>query len=261
MKLTDEKIEEANNQLIGYTYGVGVDGTFYHTLDGRPTSARITETKGSKFYVRGVNGNLLWSGPNVTKFVEDYWYAEKPRAKNPLDYVITVMSQRTGAIGYWDGEHFDDDMRKAYHAADKTELETILAKIKKTLPKGWVIGLQPVPVRKPRLINPRTRKGKNPVPASKYLKIKQAIERFKDFTGMDPEHLDEYAVQHPDVALVIGTLDAVSYTTVREGQTELYEHKFKKSCRPLLCTSFDGKQLVILGGEYTFTERGIVDEG
>ena len=267
----------------------------------------------------------------VTKASKKTFAPKIVRAKNPLDYVITVMSQRTGAIGYWDGEHFDDDMRKAYHAADKTELETILAKIKKTLPKGWVVGLQPMPVHKPRMINPKKRgtsddlkydaalnvwrdaskkfgiaqasyrarvigdsefiaarkvldaasyafdsaetefinsqnkakpsRKKNPVPASKYLKIKQAIERFKDFTGMDPEHLDEYAVQHPDVALVIGTLDAVSYTTVREGQTELYEHKFKKSCRPLLCTSFDGKQLVILGGEYTFTERGIVDEG
>lgn len=186
------------------------------------------------------------------------------RKQNPVDYVITVMSNRTGAIGYWDGEHWDDDLSKAIRAHDKASLQEMLKKLHKTLPKGWVIGLQPVPDPKPKR-NPakKTRakpRKKNPVPASKYLKIKQAIERFKDFTGMDPEHLDEYAVQHPDVALVIGTLDAVSYTTVREGQKELYEHKFKKPSRPLLCSSFDGKQLVILGGVYTFTERGIVDE-
>lgn len=184
------------------------------------------------------------------------------RKQNPVDYVISVMSNRSGAIGYWDGEHWDDDLSKAIRAHDKASLKTMLETLSKTLPKGWVIGLQPAPDPKPKK-NPcgkRKSRKKNPVPASKYLKIKQAIERFKDFTGMEPQHLDEYMVQHPDVALLIGTLDAVSYTTVREGRTELYQHKFKKKARPLLCSSFDGKQLVILGGEYTFTERGIVDE-
>lgn len=185
------------------------------------------------------------------------------RVKNPLDYVITVMSQRTGAIGYWDGKNFDDDISKAHRAADKTELETLMLKLRKSIPKGWVIGLQPMPPMKARKSNPgkRTKRARNPVPASKYVKIKAAIERFKDFTGMDPEHLDKYMISHPDVALLIGTLDAVSYTTVREGKTELYQHKFKKNSRPLLCVSHDGKQLVVLGGAYKFAERGIEDEG
>lgn len=180
------------------------------------------------------------------------------RKKNPLNYVISVMSQRTGAIGYWTGTNFDDDLRNAYRAANKEELDLQLKKLRKTIPKGWVIGLQPVPdvIRR----NPAKRK-KNPVKPSDYAKIKEAIERFQSFTGMTPEHLDEYIVEHPDVALSIGTLDAVSYTTIREGQLEKYEHKFKKSARPLLCSSFDGKQLIVLGGVYTFTDRGIVDEG
>lgn len=181
------------------------------------------------------------------------------KKKNPLNYVITVMSRRNGAIGYWTGTNFDDDMRNAYRAADKKELETTLKKLSKEIPKGWDIGLQPVPdiIRR----NPKKRKSKNPVKPSSYAKIKEAIERFQSFTGMTPEHLDEYMVEHPDVALKIGTLDAVSYTTVRDGVTERYEHKFNKKSRPFLCSSSDGKQLIILGGLYTFTERGIVDEG
>lgn len=173
------------------------------------------------------------------------------RRKNPLDYVITIMSQRTGAIGFWDGKNFDNDMNKAHRAENKVELEFELKRIKKTLPKGWVIGLQPY----------AGKRSKNPVTPSKYAEIKQAIERFKSFTGMDAEHIDEYVIKHPDVALVIGTLDALSYTTKREGSIELYRHKFRKNSRPLLCSSPDGTQLVIFGGKYQFGERGIVDEG
>lgn len=179
---------------------------------------------------------------------------------NPLGLMITVMSQRTGAIGYWDGKNFDDDINNAYQAFDKKELEADFKRLRDGLPRGWVIGLQSAPTKRVNKNPARKRVKKNPVPASKYTKIKQAIERFKEFTGMDPEHLDEYIIDHPDVALAIGTLDAVSYTTVREGKTELYQHKFKKNCRPLLCASSDGKQLVVLGGVYTFTDRGIVDK-
>lgn len=64
----------------------------------------------------------------------------------------------------------------------------------------------------------------------------------------------------PDVGLKIGHLDGVLYTTVRDGKTEKYIHKFKRSSRPLLAVSFDGKNLIMLGGAYQFTERGIVDK-
>jgi len=64
----------------------------------------------------------------------------------------------------------------------------------------------------------------------------------------------------PEVALKIGQCDGVLYTTVRDGKTEKYIHKFKARSRPLLVTSFDGKQLLMVGGSFRFTERGIVDE-
>ena len=64
----------------------------------------------------------------------------------------------------------------------------------------------------------------------------------------------------PQTALAIGELDGVMYTTRRDGKQEKYIHKFKKSSRPLLCASFDGKILVVLGGAYQFTKRGIVDK-
>ena len=50
------------------------------------------------------------------------------------------------------------------------------------------------------------------------------------------------------------------YDTVRDGESEKYIHRFKKRSRPLLVSSSDGKSLHILGGEYEFTDRGIVDK-
>jgi len=61
------------------------------------------------------------------------------------------------------------------------------------------------------------------------------------------------------VALVVGRCDGVLYTTVRDGAREKYIHKFKASDAPLLAISPDGCQILLIGGNYRFTERGIVD--
>lgn len=100
----------------------------------------------------------------------------------------------------------------------------------------------------------------NPVPMSKRVQIREAAKLYEDFSGHDAEEIATIdKPDFPDVVLVIGTLDFVGYTATRDGVEEKYVHEFKDTCRPLLCASPDGKQLVLLGGEYTFTERGIVD--
>lgn len=83
---------------------------------------------------------------------------------------------------------------------------------------------------------------------------------YERFTGHDAE--DSFRVTIPDLpksVAVIGPCDAVQYTTVRDGVTEKYIHKFKSEDKPLLCVSPDGRQLLFIGGDYVFTERGIVD--
>ena len=62
-----------------------------------------------------------------------------------------------------------------------------------------------------------------------------------------------------DTAFKIGQCDGILYTTVRDGRTEKYIHKFKKNSRPVLVSNFDGKSLGLVGGKYHFTERGIED--
>jgi hypothetical protein len=103
---------------------------------------------------------------------------------------------------------------------------------------------------------------KNPVPASKLVQERDAANLYTRFTGhkVDPgETVVIDKPELPDVMLVVGDIDGIMYTTVRDGEVEKYVHQFSKNCRPLFCVSSDGKQLFMLGGSYDFTERGIVD--
>ena len=90
-------------------------------------------------------------------------------------------------------------------------------------------------------------------------KISQAIKLFQDFTGHDPQYIDTVRMPVHSVAMAVGHCIGIMYETVRDGKRERYIHRFKKGCRPVLSVSSDGKQLYLLAGAYTFTERGIVD--
>jgi len=99
---------------------------------------------------------------------------------------------------------------------------------------------------------------RNPVPESsrstkhsRDARVKAAADLYERFTGHEADEavtIDK--PDFPDVVLVVGDIDFVGYTTVRDGVTERYIHKFKKDCRPLFAVSHDGKQLFMLGGSY-----------
>lgn len=97
-----------------------------------------------------------------------------------------------------------------------------------------------------------------PVPESKRVKQARAIKLYEDFRGDGPEFIDEIKIKDYDTFMVVGYLDFVGYHTVRDGEDERYIHHFEEKSRPLLCASHDGKQLIIVGGQYKFTERGII---
>lgn len=86
-----------------------------------------------------------------------------------------------------------------------------------------------------------------------------AIELFRAFREEEPEFVDSVNYRLPDVCMVVGTLDTVEYTTRRGGRVEHYRHEFDEKSKPLLVASFDGKQCLIIGGRYDFTEVGIKD--
>jgi len=108
----------------------------------------------------------------------------------------------------------------------------------------------------------------NPVPASSRAgasrrvrdEIEQAADLYERFSGHDPEAIGRVTVPRlPRVGVAIGEVDGILYSTIRDGKLEKYIHKFHKRDRPLFVVSPDGKQLFLIGGNYSFTERGIVD--
>ncbi|MGV0999702.1 MAG: hypothetical protein ACOYBQ_10280 [Fluviibacter sp.] len=89
---------------------------------------------------------------------------------------------------------------------------------------------------------------------------KAAADLYRRFTGHEPEAIGKINIRPlPKSAACIGVCDGILYTTVRDGRVEKYIHKFKVSDAPLFCVSPDGTQLLLIGGAYDFTERGIVD--
>lgn len=91
--------------------------------------------------------------------------------------------------------------------------------------------------------------------------VQKAARLYERFTGHEAESLGRVKVKPmPKVGVCIGTLDGVLYTTVRDGVTEKYIHKFMAKDKPLFVVSPDGKSLHMIGGAYDFTERGIVDK-
>lgn len=89
--------------------------------------------------------------------------------------------------------------------------------------------------------------------------LRQASRLLKDFSGHSPTEILRIDERPMRKGLVIGELDGVLYTTVRDGKVEKYIHRFRKPSRPLLTARADGTQLGIVGGRFQMTEAGIED--
>lgn len=89
--------------------------------------------------------------------------------------------------------------------------------------------------------------------------IKRAIALYESFREKRPKKISSVSVRVPHAVAVIGHVDTIDYTTTHGEKVTSYRHPFAPGSRPLLCVSGDGRQLMLLGGRYKFTERGIVD--
>jgi hypothetical protein len=91
--------------------------------------------------------------------------------------------------------------------------------------------------------------------------LRDAALLYTNFTGHEEVDAIKISIpKMPEVLVEIGYVDYIGYTTVRDHVTERYQHDWKKKARPLLGSSPDGKSLFMLGGAFTFGERGIVDD-
>lgn len=81
-----------------------------------------------------------------------------------------------------------------------------------------------------------------------------------DFFGPDLKDngdTEVYAIK--DHVTPIGETFGIIYTIKQDGKEEKYIHEFDPKNRPVFAVSTDGSALYILAGEYTFTDRGIVN--
>lgn len=92
-------------------------------------------------------------------------------------------------------------------------------------------------------------------------RVKRAKKLYEEFTGHVADDVVFVEVKDYDTIVGVGYVDAISYETIRDGKKEKYIHTFKKKSRPLLAVSHDGRQAYMLGGAFTFTELGFVDDG
>jgi len=97
---------------------------------------------------------------------------------------------------------------------------------------------------------------KNPTGGRQY---KKAVSLYRDFTGENPRHLEDWDVIVPSHAMEVGKVTGIMYKARVDGKVQEFLHEFTGRSRPILAASADGRQLLLLGGDYKMTERGIVD--
>jgi hypothetical protein len=89
--------------------------------------------------------------------------------------------------------------------------------------------------------------------------IRSAVDLYRSFREQMPKKIDTVHFDLPQAVAVIGHVDEILYTTTHNGKTQAYRHPFQPGSRPLMAVSGDGTQILLLGGRYKFTARGIVD--
>jgi hypothetical protein len=90
--------------------------------------------------------------------------------------------------------------------------------------------------------------------------LQQACALFESFREAKPRKIKTVQLKVPSAVAVIGHVEFIGYKTTHGKKITLYKHDFAPGSRPLLCSSPNGKQLLLLGGRYEFDERGIVDK-
>lgn len=104
------------------------------------------------------------------------------------------------------------------------------------------------------------RRGLAPMKQNPDAAVREAVQRFTGFKGERPSSVSKVRMPEPPrVMLTLGDCIGIMYRTHRGGRTDNYLHRFKKSARPTLAVSSDGRTLYLLGGEYRVTDRGIED--
>ena len=87
-----------------------------------------------------------------------------------------------------------------------------------------------------------------------------AIALYEDFHDGPASGSEVVEIEFPEMVFQVGTCDGILYTADRGDGPEEFIHEFEGDAKPMLCATPDGKQLLLIGGNFEFTERGIEDK-
>lgn len=89
--------------------------------------------------------------------------------------------------------------------------------------------------------------------------LDKADDLLNDFSGHRARSVLRIKEPAFKTGLVVGEVLGVMYSATRDGQKINYCHEFRPKSRPLLASNSDGSRIQFVGGQYEFTDRGIVD--
>lgn len=193
---------------------------------------------------------------------------KKARRRNPLTAEQVAKGKLPRRLyEYYFQEGARGPVKKSYFYAVSNA--DAVAAINRTIAPQWdnfdLIALHQVVLDK-RLDMPavvtRNPRGAAPIKARAAAhapEVGQAVSLYRKFREAGPKRLSSVRLTVPKVAMLVGELDGVLYTTTHGRKRQAYIHRFDKRARPQLAASSDGKQLLVLGGRYDFTRDGIVD--
>jgi hypothetical protein len=89
--------------------------------------------------------------------------------------------------------------------------------------------------------------------------VKRAQKLWRDFREEPVGRTRSVEIDIPRAAMVLGRCEFIGYVTTHKGKTYLYLHQFAKGSRPRLVAGTRRGQLLLVGGRFKVTDRGITD--
>lgn len=89
--------------------------------------------------------------------------------------------------------------------------------------------------------------------------VRRAAQLFAGFRLRGPRSIQAVRVELPEAVIVMGEVRAIEYEMPRGRRKVLYRHVFARGSEPTLGAGPGRCELVLIGGAYHVTRRGIVD--
>lgn len=89
--------------------------------------------------------------------------------------------------------------------------------------------------------------------------VRRTAKLFRGFRMRDPRSVTDVRVDLPTAVITMGPIRGIAYEMPRGRRHVLYWHEFAKGSEPTLTAGPDRCGIVVIGGNYRVTDRGIVD--